>query len=110
MSGRPQLALPGARRAEQSLEAVEDELQPEPEVHAPIVRAVRHLLGRFALVVASWPARGPERAADFESLLQLVAANQLTVVLDRTFPLEHLADAYWLVDSGHKRGNVIVRP
>ncbi len=53
---------------------------------------------------------GPERAADFEWLLQLVAANQLTVVVDRTFSLDHIGDAYRLVDSGHKRGNVIVRP
>ena len=53
---------------------------------------------------------GPERAADFEWLLQRVAANDLTVVVDRTFPLEHIGDAYRLVDSGHKRGNVIVRP
>jgi len=52
----------------------------------------------------------PERAADFAWLLQLVAANELTVVIDRTFPLDHIGDAYRLVDSGHKRGNVIVRP
>lgn len=52
----------------------------------------------------------PERAADFEWLLQLVAAGDLTVVVDRTFPLDHIADAYRLVDSGHKRGNVIVGP
>jgi len=53
---------------------------------------------------------GPERAADFEWLLQRVAATDLTVVIDREFPLDHIADAYRLVDSGHKRGNVIVRP
>lgn len=52
----------------------------------------------------------PERAADFEWLLQRVAEQGLTVVIERTFPLEHIADAYRLVDSGHKRGNVIVRP
>ena len=52
----------------------------------------------------------PERAADFEWLLQRVAAKELTVVIDRTFPLEQISDAYQLVDSGHKRGNVIVQP
>jgi len=78
-------------------------------------------LGVLVLAVASlWDTlrarRGvvagsaPERAADFEWLLQLVAANELTVVVDRTFPLDHIVDAYRLVDSGHKRGNVIVRP
>jgi len=53
---------------------------------------------------------GPERAADFEWLLQILAANELTVVVDRTFSLDQISDAYRLVDSGHKRGNVIVRP
>jgi NADPH:quinone reductase-like Zn-dependent oxidoreductase len=52
----------------------------------------------------------PERPADFEWLLQRVAAKELTVVVDRTFPLDHIGDAYRIVDSGHKRGNVIVRP
>lgn len=58
--------------------------------------------------VVTGPA--PERADDFEWLLQLVAANELTVVVDCTFPLDQIADAYRLVDSGRKRGNVIVRP
>lgn len=58
--------------------------------------------------VVAGPA--PERPADFEWLLQRVAANELTVVVDRTFPLDHIADAYRLVDTGHKRGNVIVQP
>lgn len=53
---------------------------------------------------------GPERAADFAWLLQRVAANELTVVVDRTFPLDQICDAYRLVDGGHKRGNVLVRP
>ena len=52
---------------------------------------------------------GPERAADFEWLLQRLAAKELTVVVDRTFPLDQIADAYRFVDSGHKRGNVIVQ-
>lgn len=58
--------------------------------------------------VVAGPA--PERAADFEWLLQRLAAHELTVVVDRTFPLDHIGDAYRLVDGGHKRGNVIVRP
>jgi NADPH:quinone reductase-like Zn-dependent oxidoreductase len=58
--------------------------------------------------VVTGPA--PERAADFEWLLQLVTANELTVVVNRTFPLDQIGDAYRLADSGHKRGNVIVRP
>jgi len=52
----------------------------------------------------------PERAADFEWLLQRVSAHDVTVVVDGTFALDDIADAYRLVDSGHKRGNVILQP
>jgi NADPH:quinone reductase-like Zn-dependent oxidoreductase len=52
----------------------------------------------------------PERAEDFEYLLGLVAAGHMTVVLERSYTLEQIADAYQCVDSGHKVGNVVVRP
>ncbi len=52
----------------------------------------------------------PERVADIEFLLDLVARGDLTVVYDGAYDLEHIVDAYRRVDSGHKRGNVIVHP
>ena len=77
--------------------------------------------GRLLLVVASLGqmlrARGdaaadpaPERVADYDELLALVAAGDLTVVVSRTFPLDEIADAYRLIDSGHKVGNILVLP
>ncbi len=52
----------------------------------------------------------PERVEDFEFLLQLVVDGQLTVVLDQVYDLDQVTNAHCLVDSGHKRGNVILRP
>ncbi len=52
----------------------------------------------------------PERVADYDTLLRLVADGALTVVIERTVDLDHIVDAYRLVDGGHKRGNVLVRP
>lgn len=77
--------------------------------------------GKLALAVAGLGelirARGDvvagsssERVEDFELLLQLVADGTLTVVLDLVVDLDHIADAHRRVDSGHKVGNVIVRP
>jgi NADPH:quinone reductase-like Zn-dependent oxidoreductase len=52
----------------------------------------------------------PERTAAFEHLLGLVEAGQLAVVIERTYPLEAIADAHRHVDGGHKVGNVVVNP
>jgi NADPH:quinone reductase-like Zn-dependent oxidoreductase len=51
-----------------------------------------------------------ERVADVERLLQFVAEGQLTVVLDQTLDLSDIELAHRRVDSGRKRGNVVVRP
>ena len=52
----------------------------------------------------------PERVQDFDLLLRLVAAGDLTVVVDRVYDLDDIAAAHRRVDSGHKVGNVLIRP
>jgi len=52
----------------------------------------------------------PERVEDFAFLLQLAVEGEITAVLDSVYDLDEVADAHRRVDSGHKRGNVIVRP
>lgn len=55
-------------------------------------------------------ASAPERAPDFDFLLRLVADGTLTVVHDQAYELDDIVEAHRRVDSGHKVGNVIVRP
>ena len=55
-------------------------------------------------------ASAPERVDDFDLLLRLVADGEITVVLDQIYDLADIAEAHRRVDSGHKRGNVVVRP
>ncbi len=52
----------------------------------------------------------PERAADIELLLGLVATGALKVIIDQVVQLEDIAAGYRRADSGRKVGNVIVRP
>jgi NADPH:quinone reductase-like Zn-dependent oxidoreductase len=57
----------------------------------------------------------PERVADFDHLLRLVADGTLTVVHDpgsatSSRDLDGIVDAHRRVDSGRKRGNIVVRP
>lgn len=51
-----------------------------------------------------------ERTEDMAALLDLVADGSLRVVLDEILPMDDIAEAYRRVDSGHKVGNVIIRP
>jgi NADPH:quinone reductase-like Zn-dependent oxidoreductase len=51
-----------------------------------------------------------ERVDDFDHLLSLLAAGELTVVHDQRFTLEDIVEAHRRVDSGHKVGNIVVRP
>jgi NADPH:quinone reductase-like Zn-dependent oxidoreductase len=77
--------------------------------------------GKLLLVVAglgtTLRARGDvvagtslERVADFEHLLQLVEHGRLRVVLEHAVGLDDITEAHRLVDSGRKRGNIVVRP
>lgn len=77
--------------------------------------------GRLLLAVADLRdtvlARGnvaagaaPERTADIELLLDLAAEGELRVVIDEVLDLGQIAQAHQRVDSGHKVGNVLVRP
>lgn len=82
--------------------------------------------GRLLLVLADLPAMlegawasmtskqkviagpAPERVEDLLFLAKLAEAGEFKPVIDRTFPFEQIADAHRLVDSGRKKGNVIV--
>ncbi|MEM6528622.1 MAG: NAD(P)-dependent alcohol dehydrogenase [Chloroflexota bacterium] len=60
--------------------------------------------GRFVTVrsVAS------ETAADFSRMIELATAGHITPIIDRTYRLEEIDDAYAYVGSGRKSGNVVI--
>jgi NADPH:quinone reductase-like Zn-dependent oxidoreductase len=47
-------------------------------------------------------------SADMDALRQLMESRVIQPVFDRVYPLEQIAEAHRLVDSGHKKGNVVV--
>jgi NADPH:quinone reductase-like Zn-dependent oxidoreductase len=95
--------------------------------NAPYAR-IRHLLkpgGRFLMVVGDLRemlaaalrkdvvSPAPADAAAFSAtyyrlLMEMAAAGQIRAVIDRSFPLEEIVEAYRLVDSGHKRGSAVI--
>jgi NADPH:quinone reductase-like Zn-dependent oxidoreductase len=48
------------------------------------------------------------RAADLRDLAEMAATGAYRPVIDRSYPLEHAAEAHAYVDTGRKRGNVVL--
>jgi len=61
--------------------------------------------GKYISVSAGSPKLHIE---DLTLLTELTEAGRLRPVIDRTYPLERIVEAHRYVDTGHKKGNVVI--
>jgi D-arabinose 1-dehydrogenase-like Zn-dependent alcohol dehydrogenase len=72
-----------------------------PQILGSLVRAI----GTSHRVLAG---AAPERPADLATLVALAAAGRYAPLIDRTYPLDRIAEAHAHVDTGRKLGSVVV--
>ncbi len=75
---------------------------------AAALRRCRQVLAPGGACVSVDDGRPKLRREDLVLLAELAMKGEIRPVIDRTYALDHIVDAHRYVDTGHKRGNVVI--
>ena len=98
------------RRSRRALAAGGTYLTTVPSFPILLQQLTSRIGRRRAVIMFTGLRKDADKAPDLEYLAALAAAGAFRPQIDRVLPLERIAEAYRIVDSGHKAGSVIVTP
>jgi NADPH:quinone reductase-like Zn-dependent oxidoreductase len=64
--------------------------------------------GRKAILTTTYTRSAEANLADLETLKRLFERGSIRAVIDRQYPLDDLANAYRYVDTGRKKGSLVI--